>query len=589
MLLCSLGFISFGLITPFLSKVAIDYGLNRGDAVVFHAVLAAGAISFLFSALIGIIQKYLGFHVSVLLGLAVRMDYYERLCRQPLSFFDSHSPGELFHRLTNDTASVVGLVTGTIPNVLLTLFRLVLVGVICVMLSWQVTLFVAGGACLHYALNHYFGLRGLRITTALAEKGQRISGLWQDTLSRIVLFKAFYRERQGLNAYRREALAQSRILAESFWLTAASGGTQQALSSGFALLLSLYLGTLVISGQLTLGAFVALAMYLSQLSGLLRSLGGVYQGLISQFVYVDRFFEVYGPGEGARAQSRPGSQPGLSDFSETSSSGPARLRPRTNCRHAEEVPVVPEPLPSDVPAIAFEDVSYSYPNGHLVLEGLNLSVWPGETLLVLGNSGVGKSTFAKLLMGLLGPATGRIVIFGRALDGLSDRERRRTLGIALQDSPLLNASMRENVTFGRRSIAEEDYRQVLSICGLEGVFAGSASRADARLGDAGGTVSVGQRQRIAIAMALLKQPRILVLDEATNQVETQLEEQIVARIHRFYPKMTVIVLSCRHRSGFRSDRVLELVGLDHDRTLAPSTAAPRLASRMSAALASAAA
>jgi ABC-type multidrug transport system fused ATPase/permease subunit len=252
-------------------------------------------------------------------------------------------------------------------------------------------------------------------------------------------------------------------------------------------------------------------------------LGGIYQGIVGQFVFVDRFFEVF-------------------------------EQPVSSVR----VPCAAPSAEGAAKALELRNVSYRYPSGEYVLRGASLAIAPGEVVALVGQSGVGKTTVSKLLTGLVQPEDGEVRVFGRALSSLSDKDKRGLIGIVLQDTPLLNHSVRDNVTFSRDSYDEEEYRRVLALTGVDSAVDTSGSFARGALGENGAGISVGQRQRIGLAMALIKRPRVLILDEATNQLDAESEAQILTAIRLAEPDLTMLLISVRDSVLGFADRVLRL-------------------------------
>lgn len=522
---CSVGFLSFGVIGPYMSKIVIDYGILRGDLAVFRMVLLCSAVLFLFSSLIGIIQKYISFYVSLNMGFNIRMKYFNILYRKPLNFFEDRTTGELLYRINADTSGVINLITATMPNILLTALRAILITSICIWLNWKATLLVIAAMPAFYFLNYYFGTKSFNLNREINEKAQEISNKLQDNLSQIRLYKAFFREKFGVNIYKRESIEQIRILIRNFWLGVANEQSAQFLNNGFGLLLTFFLGLQVLYGRLTLGAFVALSIYLVQLAGVLKSLGGIYQGIVSQFVYVDRFFEIY-------------------EFN------------RPDLPRSTEICSVLES--ARTPVVRFENVVYSYDAQRSGLRNLNLTVWPGETVAIIGRSGAGKSTIAKLMLGLYRAQKGRVSIFGQEVETMSSAACRQKMAIVLQEAPLLNKTIRENIQFGRPNVSESFFSQVCRIAEVDSFVERSPEGYGMLVGEHGCNLSQGQRQRIAIAMALVKNPAILMLDEATNQLDEHMEQRIIGNIRKFFPETALVVFSCRKGILAVADRVFEV-------------------------------
>jgi ABC-type multidrug transport system fused ATPase/permease subunit len=530
--LCALGFMSFGLATPYMSRMLVDYGLLRQDREVFLAVILCGVVLFVFSSLIGIIQGYLSFFVSVRLGFDLRSDYYGTVLNKTVGFFENRTTGELLYRMTADTGGVVGLVTGTIPGLLLMLIRFALILAICLWLSWKATLMVLVALPLAYLLNHYFGKIGYRLNRQLNEKGQAISSDIQDSLSRVLLFKAYGRENSAVNSYRRTAIAQIRVMVKNFWLGVAGGQSSQVINHVFGLGVTVFLGLKVLSGAMTLGSYIALSIYLMQLYGILKSFGGAYQGFLGQFVFVDRYFEVVD--EASIGRRRPVDK------------------------------AIQAPTKGAAPGLAVKGLSFGYGQKPL-LEGISFEVAPGRIIAITGGSGAGKTTLAALLAGLHRPWKGSIAVDGQDIWAMDAGRRRKAVALALQEPLLLNRSLLDNLLFvsGKRQDSTAD--RALAAAELESLVQNHPAGKNLPVGQGGQLLSRGQAQRVGLAMALMKKARVLILDEATNQVEPEIERRIIANVRALFPDACLVMLSCRLGVAAYAD---EAYVLEHGR-LAP--------------------
>jgi ABC-type bacteriocin/lantibiotic exporter with double-glycine peptidase domain len=420
---------------------------------------------------------------------------------------------------------VINLITGTLPGLLLTLLKLTAITALCIWLNWKATLLIFSAMPLFYFLNHYFGKKSFHMNKALNERGQVLSKTLQDTLSRIKLYKAFYRERKGLRQYKGETITQMRVLIKNFWLGIMNANSHQVLNTGFGLVLTIYLGLQVLNGKMTLGSYVALSIYLAQLAGILKSLGGAYQGLVSQFVYVDRFFEIYEHGPVGR--SFP-------------------------------IKKLPAKASDNKRAVVFDEVTFGYHPENAVLKNITFGLRPGEAAAIIGNSGTGKSTLAHLMLGLYTPSGGRILIHDQDITLTGEDFIRKTVGIVLQDTPLLNTSIKENVTFATTKVSDEEFQQAVRIAEVDSFVNMKKEGYELLIGEQGASLSQGQRQRIAIAMALIKSPAVLILDEATNQLDQGMEARIIRNIRTRLPQTTLVIISCRTNALQLVDTVFEL-------------------------------
>jgi len=524
--ICSIGFMLFGLIAPFFSKIIVDYALLRNDIVVFKSIIMCSIILFIFSSLIGIIQQYISFYISINVGFKIRVDYYTILCNQSLPFFEKKSTGELIYRVVNDTTNVANLITGTIPNVFFTSFKFLFIVSICIWINWIATFCIFLITPVYYLLNNYFGKKFFKLNKDINEKGQLISDKIQDNLSQIKLYKSFYREKKGINNYKKEAIEQIRILVKNFWLNVLNNQINTILNKCFGVILSVYFGIMVINGKITLGSSVALSFYLIQLADILKSYGVMYQGIVSQFIFVDRFFEIY---------ENDLKMFGIENYSSQFHNG---IKSK---------------------AIILKNLSFEYSPEKVIFKNVNMEILEGETVVIIGDSGVGKSTLAKLILRLYQPSQGDIYIHNLNIKNVDEKFIRNTCGIVLQEIPIINGTIKENMEFStKNNVSLKFFTNVAKITEVDSFVKINPSGYDLKIGERGKVLSHGQCQRISIAMSLMKRPKLLILDEATNQIDELMEERIIKNIKKYFPNITLIIISCRTNTLKLANRVFVL-------------------------------
>lgn len=283
-------------------------------------------------------------------------------------------------------------------------------------------------------------------------------------------------------------------------------------------------------GDLSLGSFAALSAYLLHLSKVLQSLGSAYEGVASQFAYVERFFEVVSTAAG----------------------------------EGDTVPADARFLPKPgAPPLEVRDVHYAYARSRAVLRGATFRVGPGEWVAIVGESGQGKSTLVKMLLGLETPGRGEVMIWGVPAERLDPSVFRRHVGIVLQDPLVLNGTVECNVRFGAPSVPAEVVEEAMDVAGVRRIGRGPDGRGRAEgqgVGEGGALLSLGERQRIGIARALARRPRLLIVDEGTNQLEEGEEARILSEIRRRFPECAVLLLSCRPGIARFAQRVYVLAG-----------------------------
>ena len=313
-----------------------------------------------------------------------------------------------------------------------------------------------------------------------------------------------------------------------------SGGLPGLLLSGGTAMVFLYGGQRVIDGTLSLGDLVAFMAYQMRLLGPVQALMGLYASLATATVSLRRVHEI-----------------------------------------ADAVPEVVEAPDAAVldhvrGALAFDNVSFSFDRGAPTLERVSFAVEPGETVAIVGPSGTGKSTVADLLLRLIDPDTGAVCLDGRDLRTLTLQSVRRHIAMVEQVPFIFHASVSENVRYGRPDASDSDVIAAARAAGIHDFVARLPDGYATTVGERGAAFSAGERQRLAIARALLTDPRVLVLDEATASLDPVAERQVIAGYEAVMRGRTTLLISHRFALARRADRVVVLDGARVVETGAPS-------------------
>jgi len=279
-------------------------------------------------------------------------------------------------------------------------------------------------------------------------------------------------------------------------------------------------GLLIIREQLTLGELVAFTTYMGQLANPVRMFGMIAPVVGMAIASADRVFEILD----ARSE-------------------------------VEEAPNA-IPLPPVEGRVRFEEVSFSYFGKHKVLDGVSFEASPGQVIALLGTTGSGKSTIINLIPRFYDPTEGRVTVDGFDLRDVTLESLREQIGIVLQETTLFAATIRENIAFGRPDASEEEIIAAAQAAQAHAFIMAMPEGYDTPVGERGSTVSGGQKQRIAIARALLKDPRILILDDATSSVDSETEVQIQIALDRLMEGRTSFVIAQRLSTVRRADLIL---------------------------------
>jgi ABC-type multidrug transport system fused ATPase/permease subunit len=544
------------LAPPLLAKLAIDSGIEKRH---IHTLVIV-VIAFLASALLVWVATYAQTYLVGWVGQRalsdLRIRIFTHLQSQPIGFYESRPAGVLISRMTNDVEALESLVTDSV----VTLFQsgLTLIGAIGVLLYLDVDLalltfcvvpFVAG-ASIWFRLVSAGAFRRTRETIG------SITGYLQETLSGIRVVRSFGQEPAHearfaeLNEDNREAnMVTVRLNATYF------PGVE--MLSGLALaVIVLYGGYQAIDGHITVGTIVAFVATLSFLFEPIQQLSQLYTTYQSGMAALEKIFQLLD------------TKPTLEDRPNAPALGPIRgevrfedvsfaYRPRSKPRAATPAGVdgngaVPSGANGNGAGPAEDDVEV------LALEHVDLDVPAGQTIALVGATGAGKSTMAKLAARFYDPTRGRVLVDGHDLREVSSHSLRSQMGIVPQEAFLFSGSVRENIAFGRPDASDEQVRAAAAAVGADEFISELPRGYDTEVGERGAQLSAGQRQLIAFARALIADPRILILDEATSNVDLHTEGRIEAAMRRLLAGRTSIVIAHRLSTIRQAGRIVVL-------------------------------
>ncbi len=542
------------LAPPLLAKLAIDSGIKQHDV---HT-LALVVLAFLLSAVLVWVATYAQTYLVGWVGqraLAdLRIRIFKHLQSQPIGFYESRPAGVLISRMTNDVEALESLVTDSV----VTLFQsgLTLIGAIGVLLYLDVNLalltfcvvpFVAG-ASIWFRLISTGAFRRTRETIG------SITGYLQETLSGIRVVRSFGQEPAHearfaeLNEDNREAnMVTVRLNAAYF--------PAVEMLSGIALaLIVLYGGYQAIDGHITVGTIVAFVATLSFLFEPIQQLSQLYTTYQSGMAALEKIFQLLDV------------RPTLEDAPNAPAIGPIRgevrfedvsfaYRPRSKRRERGTAPATQDGNGAGPPTVEEQEEV-------LALEHIDLSVPAGQTIALVGATGAGKSTMAKLAARFYDPTRGRVLVDEHDLRGVSSHSLRSQMGIVPQEAFLFSGTVRENIAFGRPDAQESQVHAAAAAVGAEEFISELPQGYDTEVGERGAQLSAGQRQLIAFARALIADPRILILDEATSNVDLHTEGRIEAAMRRLLAGRTSIVIAHRLSTIRQAGRI---VVLEHGR------------------------
>ncbi|MDO8210909.1 ABC transporter ATP-binding protein [Conexibacter sp. CPCC 206217] len=520
-----------------LAKLAIDEGIRQKDVAALDWIV----VGFVASALIYWAATYLQTYMTGWVGQRalqdLRIQLFQHIQSLSLGFYSRNRAGVVISRMTNDVQALDQLVTDGVT----TLFQstLMLLGVIVTLLIFDVELALYTFLAIPLLA---LGALAFRIASADAFRRTReriaaITGYLQETLSGIRVVRSFGQEKRHLSRFADLNEANRRANMTTVYLNAAYFPAVELLSAMVTVAILVIGGIEVINGNTSTGVVFGFIAALNNFFDPIQQLSQLYTTYQSGMAALDKIFELLDE------------EPELTDKPGARELGPIRGE------------------------LLFDGVSFRYggaddEDGAWALRDVRLRIPPGQTVALVGETGAGKSTFAKLAARFYDPTEGRVTVDGNDLRDVTAHSLRSQMGIVPQEGFLFSGTIAENIAFGRPDATDEEVEAAAHAVGADVFVEQLDNGYDTEVGERGAQLSAGQRQLIAFARALIADPRILVLDEATSNVDIHTETRIEQGMRRLLAGRTAIVVA--HRLSTIQHAGL-IVVLEHGRIVEQGT------------------
>jgi ATP-binding cassette subfamily B multidrug efflux pump len=452
----------------------------------------------------------------------LRTEILERIHALSLKFFDEHEAGDLMSRLVNDTQVINQVFTGGVVRLLgmsLTLFSIV---VTMFTTKWDFALVSFAILPIIILATSAFAKRARVAFRKTRETIGNVSSELQENIAGVREVQAFARERENVAEFRqinrqnRDANVQAQTLTSAF-----SPALDVMSTAALALVLG-YGGGAVVSGAVSVGLVVSFMVYVQRFYRPIQMISGLWTQMQSALAGAERIFELLD------------TQPEIVDAPDAEDLPPAEGR------------------------IAFEGVYFAYKPDEPVLQDINFSAEPGQTIALVGPTGAGKTSVVSLLMRFYDVLQGRITVDGRDIRHVKQANLRQQMGMVLQDTFLFSGTVMDNIRYGRLDATDEEVIEAATLANADAFIRRLPKEYETDIGERGHNLSQGQRQLLSIARAILADPRILILDEATSSVDTRTELLIQEALGTLLHGRTSIVIAHRLSTIRNADKVLVL-------------------------------
>ncbi|MFC0234686.1 ABC transporter ATP-binding protein [Fictibacillus phosphorivorans] len=513
---------ALSLLGPFLIGMAIDSYIVKENIEGLNKLLFGLIFVFVGQSLSTWLQNYWMIGIAQDTVLRMRNDLFNQFHRLSISFFDKRQHGELMSRVTNDIENVSSTLNSSFIQVFSSI--LTLVGTVGVMIYLSPILTLIS---LSIVPLMFFGLKWITKRTGARFKEQQrnlgeINGYIEEITSGQRIVKSFSQEKRVMEEF---MVKNERLRESGYWAQTFSGfipKLMNVLNNGSFALIAGIGGMLALEGKVSIGVIVIFVEYSRQFTRPLNDLANQFNTLLSAVAGAERVFEILDESQEEKDETG-----------------------------ADE-------LPSVKGKVEFKDVSFSYEKDEKTVSGLSFSVKEGETVALVGPTGAGKTTIVNLLSRFYESDSGQILIDGHDIKKVKRSSLRSHMGFVLQDSFLFEGTILENIRYGRLNATDEEVMNAAKLANAHSFVQKLPKGYQTILNQEGSGISQGQKQLLSIARAILADPSLLILDEATSSIDTITEMKIQEALQRLMQGRTSFVIAHRLNTIQQVDQILVL-------------------------------
>lgn len=511
-----------GLLMPLIVRSVIDVVFVEHDLTLLNEQTIFLGLIFFAQAIFSFANRYNMAYVGERVVADLRQRLYGHLIKLSLRFFADRRTGEIVSRVTNDVTTLQAAVTENLVSLIQQVLTLVGGVIFLFWLDWRLTSVILMGIPIVTLTLVYLGRKIRRVSMAVQDRLAEASAVVDESIGGIRIVKSFAREAYEVTRFNAKIEETFATAMERVKISAILAPTIGFLAF-MSITVTLWFGSVeVIQGRLSPGGLVAFLIYTMLVAGPIAAFSGLYGQFQSALGATRRLFELLDV------------EPEIAD------------KPTAYA------------LPTIVGQVEFENVGFEYASSIPVLYDVSLSIEPGQVVALVGPSGAGKTTLVNLISRLYDVTTGRIMIDGYDVRDVTTLSLRQQVGIVPQETILFSDSIRENIRYGKLAATQADIEAAAQAANAADFIAAMPKGYETPVGERGIKLSGGQRQRIAIARAILKDPRILILDEATSSLDSESEHLVQDALDTLMKSRTTFVIAHRLSTIINADWILVL-------------------------------
>ena len=506
---------------PLMLQISIDEGIRKGDRGLVVTLGVVFAMFIPISIGVGVIRTMMSGRVGARIMAGLRVDLFSHLERLSIDFYTNERAGRLLSRMTSDLEPLQqlfqqGLVQLAVQGVTLVAITVVLFVLNPLLAIITLTAVIPGTLALSLWYRNVAGVAQLAVRDAIAN----VLAHLQESLAGIRIISAHNRRRRAVIEHQNEAGEYLDANDRTAFINGVYGPGSEAMGPFAQMILLVVGGQFVLDGRVSLGELIAFVLYV-----------GAFFAPITELVAL---YNIYQQGRASVVKLAGvfATEPGVAESPEA------------------------YPLPPVVGEIRLEGITFGYDPATPVLTEIDLAIHAGETIAVVGPTGAGKSTIAKLLNRFYDPQAGRVTIDGHDVRDVTFESLRRQIGVVPQEPFLFAGSIRDNLLVGRRDVADHELEAACQRVGLGRLLDRLPERLDTPCHERGVALSAGERQLLALARAFLSQPRLLVLDEATSSLDLRTEQAVESALDVVLEGRTAVIIAHRLQTTMRADRIV---------------------------------